>query len=110
MNTPHEIEVTHSPEDNQSGSSRRSFLKGAALTGASDHRRSRRTHHPQPRQHSSEEDTESMKWEHDHLKQGDRDILVAAQIAEALAVTTYTNIINIAPFFKQIPDPTIRAT
>jgi hypothetical protein len=37
------------------------------------------------------------------LKKADRDILVAAEIAEALAVTTYTNIINIAPFFANIP-------
>ncbi len=34
----------------------------------------------------------------------DVEILKAAQIAEALAVTTYTNIINTAPFFKNIPD------
>ena len=34
----------------------------------------------------------------------DLSILKAAQIAEALAVTTYTNIINTAPFFKNIPD------
>jgi hypothetical protein len=33
---------------------------------------------------------------------GDRDILIAAQIAEALAVTTYTNIIDKAPFFKRL--------
>jgi hypothetical protein len=44
-----------------------------------------------------------MKWEHDHLKKGDRDILVAAEIAEALAVTTYSNIISSSPFFKQLP-------
>jgi hypothetical protein len=37
------------------------------------------------------------------LKGSDREILVAAEIAEALAVTTYTNIINIAPFFANIP-------
>jgi hypothetical protein len=44
-----------------------------------------------------------------HAKPGgpthsDIEILKAAQIAEALAVTTYTNIINTAPFFKNIPD------
>jgi Ferritin-like domain len=33
---------------------------------------------------------------------GDVAILKAAQIAEALAVTTYTNIINTAPFFKNL--------
>src|SRR5947207_10443796 len=36
---------------------------------------------------------------------GDRDILIAAEIAEALAVTTYTNIIRRAPFFQRLaPD------
>src|SRR5947209_2764648 len=36
------------------------------------------------------------------LKKGDIEILVAAEIAEALAVTTYTNIINTAPFFTRL--------
>lgn len=35
----------------------------------------------------------------------DREILIAAEIAEALAVTTYSNIINTAPFFTNLqPD------
>jgi ferritin-like protein len=38
------------------------------------------------------------------LRKSDKAILVAAEIAEALAVTTYTNIINLAPFFRNIPD------
>src|ERR1700735_1259103 len=38
----------------------------------------------------------------DELRQRDRDILIAAEIAEALAVTTYTNIINVAPFFGRL--------
>jgi hypothetical protein len=38
------------------------------------------------------------------VEKGDFDILIAAQIAEALAVTTYTNIIDNAPFFKGLPD------
>ncbi len=33
------------------------------------------------------------------LTSGDTDILIAAEIAEALAVTTYTGIIRRAPFF-----------
>jgi hypothetical protein len=37
-----------------------------------------------------------------HVKKSDLEILVAAQIAEALAVTTYTNIINAAPFFSRL--------
>jgi hypothetical protein len=39
---------------------------------------------------------------HGGLTHGDVEILKAAQIAEALAVTTYTNIINTAPFFKNL--------
>ena len=38
----------------------------------------------------------------DKLKKGDVQILIAAEIAEALAVTTYTNIINTAPFFTRL--------
>jgi hypothetical protein len=38
----------------------------------------------------------------DELTKRDRDILIAAEIAEALAVTTYTNIINAAPFFPKL--------
>jgi hypothetical protein len=36
------------------------------------------------------------------VTKGDLEILGAAQIAEALAVTTYSNIINTAPFFKHL--------
>jgi hypothetical protein len=35
---------------------------------------------------------------------GDIDILIAAEIAEALAVTTYSNIINTSPFFAHLED------
>jgi len=37
------------------------------------------------------------------VTKGDVAIVGAAQIAEALAVTTYTNIIDNAPFFKRLP-------
>jgi Ferritin-like domain len=37
-------------------------------------------------------------------KRRDKDILVAAEIAEALAVTTYTNIIDGSPFFTRLPE------
>jgi hypothetical protein len=36
------------------------------------------------------------------LSEDDRDILIAAEIAEALAVTTYSNIIDNAPFFQRL--------
>lgn len=35
---------------------------------------------------------------------GDKKIIEAAEIAEALAVTTYSNIINLSPFFGNLPD------
>lgn len=40
--------------------------------------------------------------EDDELKKRDHNILIAAEIAEALAVTTYTNIIDAAPFFTRL--------
>jgi hypothetical protein len=48
---------------------------------------------------SSSDETPKSK----SLRKSDRDILIAAQIAEAVAVTTYANIINTAPFFSRIP-------
>jgi hypothetical protein len=74
---------------------RRTFLKGAALTAALGGIATA--------QAQFREEPLNFKEEHDHLNKGDRAILVAAEIAEALAVTTYTNIINNSPFFKQIP-------
>src|SRR6266851_3505713 len=101
MNTSNEIEVIPLSEDSQSGSFRRSFLKGAALIGATILAAlGGLVIVASAQQH--EEDDDSMKSEHDHLKKADRDILVAAEIAEALAVTTYSNIIDIAPFFKAL--------
>jgi hypothetical protein len=37
------------------------------------------------------------------INKDDVDILIAAEIAEALAVTTYMNIINVAPFYTRLP-------
>jgi hypothetical protein len=37
------------------------------------------------------------------LASGDKAILIAAEIAEALAVTTYSHIITLSPFFRRIP-------
>src|SRR6202167_4918178 len=49
----------------------------------------------------------ALGGDHDEDRDGvtkrDTDILIAAEIAEALAVTTYTHIIETAPFFGRIP-------
>jgi Ferritin-like domain len=91
----------HEPADSWSApSTRKGFLKGAAAAGAGAaglgalgpaaalaHGRRRNAGH----------------GKRGGVTHGDLEILKAAQIAEALAVTTYTNIINTAPFFKNIP-------
>jgi Ferritin-like domain len=88
---------------NETEVSRRSFLKTASIAGATSFAAlaglSTAASAAQLK-----EDFEILKSEHDHLNKDDRAILVAAEIAEALAVTTYSNIIDIAPFFKMIPD------
>lgn len=54
--------------------------------------------------HDDDGDSDSDDTPHaNNLTQGDRNILIAAEIAEALAVTTYSNIIRRSPFFQRIP-------
>jgi hypothetical protein len=43
------------------------------------------------------------------LKKRDHDILIAAEIAEAGAVTTYTNITDAAPFFTRLASDALGA-
>jgi hypothetical protein len=92
------------PVDQQpSGVSRRSFFKRVALVGASAAVTGGALSTV-----ASALDNESLHEEEErpnkrNLKAGDRAILVAAEIAEALAVTTYSNIIETSPFFKRIP-------
>ena len=94
-----ETDANPSFETNSAEISRRSFLKTAAFTGAA---LGGLAISAPAAQFEHENDQDSMKSEHEHLKKDDRDILIAAEIAEALAVTTYTNIINIAPFFQSL--------
>jgi hypothetical protein len=83
--------------------SRRSFLRTATIAGATGAAvlgglaTSASAAEPQ-------EEAITLKDEKSKLKKGDVDILVAAEVAEALAVTTYSNIINNAPFFKGLAD------
>ena len=78
----------------QASINRRSFLTYASLIGGAA---------MLPRVLKADDDHD---WD-DHgdrvdgitLTKDDKDIIIAAEIAEALAVTTYSNIINISPFF-----------
>jgi Ferritin-like domain len=89
----------------EEGTSRRTFLHRSAIAGAvgaaglggllsfaapSANAASARVH-------------DDHDEERDGLRKRDTNILIAAEIAEALAVTTYTHIINTAPFFKNLP-------
>jgi hypothetical protein len=99
-------EIAHTrvpaPEDpSATSTTRKSFLKGAAVAGAGAAglgalgpaaALAHRHRHEHGHGHGG----------HGGLTHGDIEILKAAQIAEALAVTTYTNIINTAPFFKHL--------
>ena len=83
----------------QRSSDRRSFLKRASIVGATglfgfDSLMSLASAQPK---FSRPEGNEAG------VEKGDFDILLAAQIAEALAVTTYFNIIEQAPFFNGLP-------
>jgi len=83
---------------NASGISRRWFLATAAAAGAL-------AALPLPLQ-ALDKDKHEQEDDHspgdDGLRKNDRDIIIAAEIAEALAVTTYSNIISSAPFFTRL--------
>jgi Ferritin-like domain len=74
-------------------STRKSFLKGVAATGAGAAGLGMVSPVAALAKHASKHGVTSK----------DVAILKAAQIAEALAVTTYSNIINTSPWFKNIP-------
>ena len=90
MHTPNSTESARTSES-AGALSRRSFLRTASLAGASSLALGAL---------SPTALADSMRDDHEPVKKGDIDILIAAEIAEALAVTTYSNIIDIAPFFK----------
>lgn len=109
MNTSNETESLNltaaAAEDNASQLSRRSFFKRTAVIGATTlvaagGLTTLASAITNPVKDSSDTEKPTSKG----LKQIDRNILVAAQIAEALAVTTYSNIIDSSPFFQRIPN------
>lgn len=95
MSTTDQIEREESkaPARGETATTRLGFLKGAAVAGAGAAGLGA----------LGPAAAFAKKRPHGPTK-GDIEILKAAQIAEALAVTTYSNIIATAPFFKNIPD------
>jgi hypothetical protein len=99
-----DMEAVSRADENLSGMSRRSFFRRATVVGATSavaigglvSLASALDKEVSPTNSKS-------KMSRDCLTKGDRDILVAAEIAEALAVTTYSNIINTSPFFGRLP-------
>src|SRR5580704_9061091 len=100
------VDATGVPEISGDGKTgdRRSFLRKASLMGAAvgatgllglDNLMSLAAANPKFRRPEGNEAG---------VAKGDFDILIAAQIAEALAVTTYFTIIDQAPFFGGLPD------
>jgi hypothetical protein len=83
---------------------RRSFLKKASLAGATGafafagllDFASAKSINNNPLGRDGDHDSDDLRHE-------DREILIAAEIAEALAVTTYSNIINESAFFGRLP-------
>lgn len=115
MNTEKQKPQVRSDVEQESVSSRRTFLHRSALAGAvgavglsgllsfgssAADATSRLARAGKDKDGDNDNDSNG---DNNHLKKRDKDILIAAEIAEALAVTTYTNIINTAPFFPNIP-------
>ena len=105
MNTAKDTEIVTPADENRSGVSsglsRRSFFRNAAVAGAGLAVAGAGLVTKSPALEAEGDDAAAAS---SGLVAGDRAILIAAEIAEALAVTTYTNIINLAPFFRHIPD------
>jgi len=89
-------------DQGQSGLSRRSFFKHATVLGTTAVAGAVLA--PTASALMLHQDLRNDTPQSNNLTSGDKSILIAAEIAEALAVTTYSHIIHLSPFFKRIPD------
>jgi hypothetical protein len=99
MNTPNQPKVANPIPEGKPPLDRRTFLKRATIVGAG----ALAFGGLLDMATAAAEEQESRGGHRIHLHKRDRAILIAAEIAEALAVTTYTNIINTSPFFGRLP-------
>src|ERR1700722_8843438 len=102
MNLPEDTHADIPADAIASGMSRRSFFKRATVVGATSAFALSGLVSLAAASDKEADSDHGNDHDSDYLKKRDRDILVAAQIAEALAVTTYSNIIDIAPFFTRL--------
>jgi hypothetical protein len=117
MSTNEERPALHLEPPQEEGASRRSFLRKASVAGAigaaglsgllsiASPRAlgSTMLNRAEDDRDGREDDRDGREDDRDDAKKRDHDILIAAEIAEALAVTTYTNIIDRSPFFTRLP-------
>jgi Ferritin-like domain len=97
-------EVEGSVAESPSGLSRRSFFQKASIASAAGAATLVGLVHSTPG-YSQEPDAASrLNSPTPEAASSDGDILLAAEIAEALAVTTYTNIVRTSGWFTRIPD------
>src|ERR1700756_3740997 len=93
MIAPKQTQIDNLVSEEQSTVNRRSFLKRVSVVGGASLAFGGFLNAASAQQ-------DNRKGE--GLTREDVEILIAAEIAEALAVTTYTNIINVAPFFGNL--------
>jgi hypothetical protein len=101
MDLPNDTEIVIPASESSAGMSRRSFFTRAAIAGAT----SAIALSGLIDLGASGQDVDadaSDKSSGSQITKSDRNILIAAEVAEALAVTTYSNIINTAPFFSRL--------
>src|ERR1700685_499848 len=99
-----DTEVVIPADETRAGMSRRSFFKRATIVGATSAVAIGGLVSLASALDKEVNTTGGKSEPGGGLTKGDREILVAAEIAEALAVTTYSNIINTSPFFTRLPN------
>ena len=104
MNTQVKDPLVCGDPEREEGTSRRSFLQRAAIAGAFGAVGTGSFLTVlSPGAKGASALSHDDKDDDDDLRKRDHNILIAAEMAEALAVTTYTNIIDTAPFFSHLP-------
>jgi lysozyme family protein len=95
-------EAASSPHEGLSDMSRRSLFKHASVVGATTALALSGFSSVAKALDPQSEALGSVTTANSSLSAGDTDILIAAEIAEALAVTTYSNIVHTSPLLHAL--------